>query len=381
VTSFRTIVRVAGAVAVAAMAVPASAGAIVETFGANLPALSATSTTTCADSPPTFPNLSGANSCLWAYGNGQPDTLQPPAGGYVTQVRVKVGAVTGQMRVDVLRFLFQQNPANPTYPYIAGPYLQAYGPEFTPTANTITPVTTNIPMHLDNLPAQDDGTTVAVLDALALEVEEPNVPIPLFSDPTAHSYAVYPGPTAAGIPAPSQDPISRYTTGVGVLMQADITVDPNNPAGPSTGGAGPLTPPNPTPTPAPTPIPAALPAFAFAKNLTAPVTGSAATVPVQCETAACAGELLLQSAKPAATTARAAKKKAKSKPRKPKVVTYGTEKFTATAGQTVKVKIKLNARGRALLAHHTSAKVWAYAKFTTGAGTAQSAHITLKKKK
>ena len=148
-------------------------------------------------------------------------------------------------------------------------------------------------------------------------------------------------------------------------MNADLDTGQSPPiVTPPSGPAGPA-------------APTLVPRFGFPANLTAPVTGNAATVPVQCLVTDCTGQLILQSLKPTGAGARAAKAKTK----KPKSVIYGSAKFTATAGKTVKVKVTLNSKGRALFAHrHKTAKVWAYAKFTSGAGTAKSAHVTLKKR-
>ena len=149
-------------------------------------------------------------------------SLVPPAAGTVTAVRVKVGPVTGKMRVNVIRFLFRQTGDN-AHPFTAGPFLEAYGPEFTPAPNAITTVAVNLPMQVDSTPAPTDLSTIQVIDALALEVETPTTPIPLYSAPGVLSYFSYPGPTAAGVPAPSPNGIASLTSGYGVLMNADLT--------------------------------------------------------------------------------------------------------------------------------------------------------------
>jgi hypothetical protein len=56
--------------------------------------------------------------------------------------------------------------------------VEQYGAVFTPTANTTTTVPLGFAMQEDHVPADNDTTTIAVNDTLALEVLEPDVPIP-----------------------------------------------------------------------------------------------------------------------------------------------------------------------------------------------------------
>jgi hypothetical protein len=60
-------------------------------------------------------------------------------------------------------------------------------------------------------------------------------------------------------------------------------------------------------------------------------------------------------------------------------VTYGSAKFAAAVGTETVVKVKLNRKGRALLAHRRSAKVLAKVVFTAGGGKPASIPITLKR--
>jgi hypothetical protein len=271
----------------------------------------------------------------------------------VTTVRVKVGATTGKMRVNVIRFLFRQT-GDAAHPFSAGPFLEAYGPEFTPAANAITPVPVNLSMKEDSTPALTDLSTIQVIDALALEVEAPNVPVPLFSAPGALSYGIYPGPTSQALAAPSPNGLpSTLTLGLGVLMSADLTPDAGAPA--------------PTPGTAPTlPAPTGVPAVRLPKGAV-PVKGGVATLPIACQVADCTGLVtLLRSAGAAAA--------AKRQP-----ATLGATKFTAKAGTTARVKVKLNRAGKSLLKKHRSVKVRARVTFTSGGGKAVAATITLKR--
>ena len=329
------------------------------TFGANLDALPANNlaTSTCAAQPPGgILNPVGSQSCMWSYIDTSPNTLTAPRSGTVTTVRVKVGATTGPMRVNVVRFLFQQT-GDPAHPLSAGPFLEAYGPRFTPTATTTTTVPTSLVMQEDASPAPADTKTIQVIDALALEGLAPNVPIPLFVSGVSLSYPVYPGPTGQNLAAPSPNALPSYTTiGYGVLMSADLdeTKAPVPGPPPSTGplGPGPLT-------PAPKPATVALP------TTTIPVKAGGLTIPIQCRGADCAGLLSLGKATGAAASA--------------KTTTYGSARFTARAGTTARVRVKLNTAGRALLKSKRRATVLARVTFTGGSGKAKSFRITLKR--
>ncbi len=348
----------------AALAVAAPAGAAEYPFGADLANLPANdhADATCQHSPPGRDAPTGSPSCMWSYINQYPDTLVPPATGSVTTVRVKVGQTTGRMRVNVIRFLFQQT-GNGSSPTSSGPYLESYGPEFTPTPNAVTQVATNLPVQVDPTPPPSDTQTVQVIDALALEVEDQGVPIPIFVDDGALTYPVYPGPTAAGVPAPSPNALPSYTYfGLGVLMNGVVTTGTGGggggggTGGGGTGGGG-------GGTGGGGGAGAATPAVAIG-GTTARVKRGATTIPLECTGADCAGALTLQS--------RAGAAAAKRKP-----TTYGRSTFNLKVGKAGKVKVKLNKRGRALLKAHKRAKVIARVVFRSGA--AKSFRLTLKR--
>lgn len=337
-----------------ALALPAAAHAV--TFGADLNGLPANDAQAgfCSNPPPGLFYPANSPSCMWSYQGTGANSLVAPASGVVNTVRVKVGATTGKMRVNVIRFLFRQT-GDAAHPFSAGPFLEAYGPEFTPTANAVTSVPVNLSMKEDSTPALTDLQTIQVIDALALEVEAPNVPVPLFSAPGALSYGVYPGPTSQSLAAPSPNGLpSTLTLGLGVLMSADLTPDAGAPA-PAPGA------------PAPTlPAPAGVPAVKLPKG-NVPVKNGTATLPIACQVADCSGLVTLLRA---AGAAAAAKKPAAS---------LGSAKFTAKAGTTARVKVKLNRAGKALLKKHRSVKVKARVTFTSGGGKPAAATITLKR--
>lgn len=325
-------------------------------FGPDLGPLQANSdpVASCGTQLPDFYLLGPTNrqSCMWTFFNaGSGASLGAPVTGTVTAVRVKIGAITGKMRVNVVRFLFQQT-GDAAHPLSAGPFLEAYGPEFTPAANAVTTVPTSLPVTADATPDPADTKTIAAYDYLALEVEAPDVPVPVFASAGALTYRMYPGPTLAGVQAPSPNAIPNWTgTGAGVLMNADMT-----PAG--GGGAT-------TPAPAPAPAPTAnAPALRLPAG--APVARGVATIPVVCQIVDCSGTLALR---PLAGTA--ARKRA--------AVSYGSARFALKAGSSKKVKVTLTAAGRRLLARHRSVKVQARVTYSSGGGKPASSTLTLRR--
>jgi hypothetical protein len=330
------------------------AGAATATFGADLAANAPSEqANVCSDPVPAYGVPAGSQSCMASYLG-----LTAPASGTVTQVRVRVGPTTGPMRVNVIRFLFKQNPGDPSHPTSAGPFLEAYGPQFTPAANAVTPVTTSLAMQEDPTPPPYDAVTIQVIDVLALEVLAPNVRIPAFVDATALSYLTYPAPSQQGLAAPSTNAIpgSLLGTGLGVLMSADLSTS-----------ATPIVLPPGVPPPPPG-VPA--PQITLARP-TARVKDGVATVPLVCKVLDCTGKLSLRSL-PAKT--RAAVRAAASA--SSKVKTYGSAKFSVKAGKTGSVKVRLTKSGRALLKHRTKAKV--VAKVTYASGATASFQVTLK---
>jgi hypothetical protein len=349
-----------------ALSVAAPAAAQTATFGAdlaNIPANNAAGTN-CSDPVPAYGVPAGSQSCLATYIGSGLDSLVAPFSGTVGAIRVKVGNTTGPMRVDVVRYLFQQNPGDPAHPTSSGPFLQAYGPTFTPGANATTPVATSLAMQEDPTPAPNDGTTIQVIDALALEVGAPNVPVPVFTDNGALTYLAYPSPTQQSLAAPSYNAIPGrlLTTGFGVLMAADIGVPAVAPPPP------PVAPPAQPPAVAPPP---AIPAVNLPRTVFG-VRGGAVTIPVQCLVVDCSGRLALQSAAGAGVQAASAGSKKKAK-------TYGTATFTVKAGRTKSVRVKLNRSGRGLLKHHRRATVYARVTFSAGGGKPKTFKATLKR--
>lgn len=318
-------------------------------------------------------------NCMWSsIPLGSTEALEPTTGGTVTAIRVKAGAVGGQMQVDVVRFL-TSNGVNPGTPNLACCFVEAYGPVFAAAANTTTTVQTNLHMTEDPFPPPGDLTTIATNDVLALSVLEPNTQIPLYAtngganDLNVLSYAWYPAPTPATVPAPSPNPISGFAdmSGFQVLMNADLTPDGGGaPGGGGTPGGGTGAPANPTPTPPA--LQQIFPSLVFPK-LTLPVRNGGIALPLQCTGANCIGNVLLQSAEqPGATIARAKKHKVK---KHLGVLTYGSAAVNIPAGAKGTVTLKLNATGKKTTKGHKSVKAWA--NFTLGS-TKLSKPITLR---
>ncbi|HEY7935248.1 MAG TPA: hypothetical protein VID48_15620 [Solirubrobacteraceae bacterium] len=342
---------------------PATAGAI--TFGTDLSKPANTPGFTCSQG--VYNQFLGqflygpfGGNCMWSsIPLGSTEALEPSIGGTVTAVRVKAGAVGGQMQVDVIRFL-TSNGVNPGTPNLACCFVETYGPIFSAAANTTTTVQTNLHMTEDPFPPPGDLTTIATNDVLALSVLEPNAQIPLYAtnsganDLNVLSYAWYPAPTAPTVPAPSPNPISGFAdmSGFQVLMNADLTPDGGAPGagGGTPGGGGAAKPAIPILQQLP-------PALTFPK-LALPVANGKVALPLQCANANCVGNVLFQNlGQPGATIA-------KAKKRKPKTITYGSAPVSVTAGAKATVIVKLNANGKKATKAHRKLSAWA--NFTFG---------------
>ncbi len=278
-----------------------------------------------------------------------PNTLSPNGSGTVNAVRVRAGSVGGPMRVNVIRFLFQQT-GDPAHPLTAGPFLEAYGPQFTAAPNSVNTVAVNLPMTVTGTPDPTDTTTIQVIDTLALELLDKNTTVPVFSSPGVTSYPSVPGPTSLGVPAPSPNTLQTFLgIGLGVLMNADFTA-----AGQGGGTAPGDTPPGTT-------TPGATPSLTFPTRRL-PVRKGAVGVPVNCVGTQCDGVLTL------VPRASASAKKTK---------VYGKKSFAVAAGSSQKVKVKLTKAGRKALHGHKRLRVTARVRFTGGA--TQAIPLTLKK--
>jgi hypothetical protein len=152
-----------------------TASAQTVTFGAPLSQAPDTSLT-CPGDPDGGFQITHPNTCTWAEGDNPTATSEgfiTPAGtGTITSVRIRVGATTGPMELVVLTLEF--DPSNGNTSCCTAAYVS---PPFTPTANSITTLNTDLPVRTD-----PDGTESAppyqVGDMLGLSILEGNVPIP-----------------------------------------------------------------------------------------------------------------------------------------------------------------------------------------------------------
>lgn len=347
------------ALAVAAAA-PQAANATTTTFGVDLSLVAANSDTakTCAGGSwwyaenGVFLNpVAGSGSCQFTSSgiyNNQAFGLYVPASGTVTQARIKIGSVTGPMRINLVRTLFQQtgSVANPS---ITTPYLEEYGPTFTPQANAITTVPLNLKVQSQATPDPSDTSTIAGTDWLAVELLSPDTPVPLSAYGGGTFFAAFPGPTAVNFPAPSPNPLPNYgQIGYVVNMNADL-VTGSSTSTPGGGGAGGGT---------------GSTATVGLNGTAAKVSSGAARLGLLCKGADCSGKVTLQ---PAAGKASAAA-----------ATTYGSATFSGKADKKFTVKIKLNSKGKRLLARKRTVKVRAIVALT-GAKSSTTLSVTLKR--
>jgi hypothetical protein len=347
-------VRLVSIAACASMVfVPAAASASTVTIGTSLDLITANSNPakTCANGtwwvaesglmlPDLVPPASHGSCQFTASGiyNGAVFGLAYGGIGTAKVARVKIGAITGPMRINVVRTLFQQT-GSVANPIVTKPYLKQYGPTFTPAANAVTTVPLDLPLRSQATPDPSDTGSVAGTDWLALEVLDRNVPVPLVPYTYASFFAAFPGPTEAHAPAPGDTPLSDYgQNGYVVAMNADIetgtaVTSGTNPGG-AAGGAG-----------GGAPAAGGGPAAVSLKAPFAKVRAGRAAVQLTVP-AAGSGQITLQSRTGAQS--------------------YGRTSFTATAGQKT-VAVPLNSRGRSMLRRSARAKVNAVVTMNGGA--------------
>ncbi len=358
----------AAVVVFACAATPVAALAARTTFGADLSA-QANDPAICGEG--FFPSFTSSPSCTWF--SGAPGaSFYAPASGTVTAVRVRAGAVGGPMQVVVLRSLYENKAGDPEHPYFSCCFVEAYGPVFEAKANSVTTVASALAMTEEPTPPQTDVTTQAVGDFLAISVLSANAQVPALIDEKSKDGGFYPAPTPATLAAPSAVPLSVSASpeGAEMLLNADLETRPDTGL---TGGGGGQPAGGSVPGAAANPIAAARrPAAAVAlAQVVIVVRGAIATIPLQCLARDCAGSLRLQSTR-AAFTARIRGKRAKP-------VSYGMAHFSLKAGTTGRIKVKLSAGARKLLAKGKRLSAWANIRFSTGGVAPSSVRITLRR--
>jgi hypothetical protein len=276
------------------------------------------------------------------------ESFFPPVGvGVVTQVRVRVGAVTGPMQVVVEEALRKDNPSDPGHPTYACCKAINASQVFTPAPNAITTVNVNLPVRQDIAP--DPQTGFYVDDHLALSVLATNVPVPINVDSNPNNSLGFWFP-AWQVGQERADSYGFGPYGV-VLLNAEWV--------PAAGADR-------------SPI-------EFLRR-TLPVRAGNVFAPLQCVTGTpCIGNFVLQN-----LTARLARLTAHTRAgrlAKKNRVTFAKKKFTIKAGKRKTIKIPLNQRGEALFRNRNKVRVWANLKLKDVAAAAQpSVRVKLKEK-
>jgi hypothetical protein len=278
-----------------------------------------------------------ASTCTWiATGRnfGQAENFLVPNGvGTVTNVRLKVGPITGPMQVVVLRAIRSAlgpvPPPSPGAPSVNVVCCAEVGRSavFTPAANAISTVAVNLAVKADVVP--NPITLAYDFDVLGLSVLAPGVPIPVHD---TGNYQDISGPSA-GIyfPAirPGQERADTFgTIGYQVLMQADWV--PVAGGGSGTGGVTLVQP-------------------------VATVQQNFLLLSLRCNEAnPCVGALRVQNQGVAAGNAVAL-----GRARRPRPITVARVEFDIPAGQTQQLRAKLTRKGKRLVRRSERPALWA----------------------
>jgi hypothetical protein len=299
-------------------------------------------------------------SCTWlAAGRnfGQLESSLVPSGqGTVTNVRVRVGPITGPMQVVVLRAVRSAQGPVGTTPGGAGvnaACCKEVGRSgvFVPAPNAVTNIAVNLPVKSDIVP--NPISLAYDFDMLGLSVLAPGVPIP------AHDVGTYQdvtGPIAhAYFPAmlPGQERADSFgTLGYQLLLQADW--EPVQVAGGTAAAAITLV------------VPAAS------------VTRRFLRLSLRCNQATpCVGALNVQTGGAGAAVVSRLIGSAKAK--RKRVVTIAKAKLRISAGGTARIKAKLTRKGRRIVRRKKRPKL--YANVRLAGKLVLSSPIALKKKK
>lgn len=333
---------------------PPSASAQTVTFGADL-SQAPNTTIDCTGDPDGGFQITHPSSCTWAEGDNPTDPSEgfiTPAGtGTITAVRIRVGATTGPMELVVLTL--EVDPTNENVSCCTAAYVS---PPFTPAANAITTLNTDLPVHTD-ADGEESAPPYQVGDMLGLSVLESGVDIPAIDE------------LGSGLPendlpsdsilwpsfAQGETAVMGGYLGYQLDMNADWVESTGSPGPPST------TPPPPTVAVGPT---------VTVGSSKPTVKHSKVNVPLDCGAAdACDGTIAIES-KPLAQATAAGKSKKKSKP-----IVYAKGTFSLKAGADGTAGAPLTLEGKA--AAREQKKLTVYVDVTIGSGT--SAKTTSKK--
>lgn len=334
----------------------AAAPAGATTFGADL-SLPANGTRTCAQGlfpDPFMASVLGVSfpSCTWwSAGSMTPgvgDALVPRGGGVLRRVRVKVGPVTGRMQVLVLRQRRQLNVGT-----AACCFYVASTPVFTPAANGVTEIETNIPVRND----LDPASGVENFDLIALSSLDPGVPVPSWLGGSGYDGGAIGGVFPHWEPGTEQRPDYGVVTAGQVLINGDVDPVPTTTGLPPRGGTT-----TPEGTQGPQRDPAGPPPVALDATRAPRVRsgGRRAELPLRCALdRRCRGTVRLESRAGGGTGARA----------------YGRARFSIPAGATRPVTVSLGDPARATL--RRGRDLVAYANVTVEGRRYAGARVTL----
>lgn len=288
---------------------------------------------------------SGQTSCTYmptgSLGNFSEGTAAPSGFSVATRVRVKVGNVTGPMRITVSRQLGSTS-VGLTCCHFAG-----QSQVFTPRRNGITTVNVRLPLR-----SEVDGVNGQVIqDYLAISVLAPGVPIPAheignpgnINNPGAGGFFPHIGPGQSRVDF-------NGLGGLQPLIRAEVIPVCGLAAGAARAGSSQA---------GSTELAdsSAGPCAAPLGTSTGRRRGGAIRVPLVCNvTITCRGRLVLQSRRNPAGASASAKRR-----------TYAAGNFKVGAGRQKTANFKLTRAGKALLRKKRSAKVWANATFGKGA--------------
>jgi hypothetical protein len=260
--------------------------------------------------------------------------------GIVSNVRVRVGPVTGPMQIVLEEALRKDNPLEPGRPTYACCSLLAASPIFTPAANAITTVPVNFRVQQSRTP---EPSGFYVDQHLALSVLSPTVPIPASLDPNAVLGAWYPAWATIG---------EQKVGPAGTFVSADLLINADWDPVAATG---------------------TVPASLQLPRQIRPVRNNLALFPLLCSLSrACVGRLFLQNRRLANASGALASAK-----RKRRAVTYASVKFRIPAGKRKTIRARLGKIGRRLLKKRKRAKVWLNVKMQ--GASVEPVRLTLKR--
>ncbi len=357
-------------VAAALLTLAASAGAQVTTFGADLTQPDNVAFDCSVWPVPLLGGAvsfvpTGAQSCTWTT-LGLPTSIAqslfvPAGNGTVTQVRVKVGAITGPMQVVVLQGLREEFTNNVGCCQQVG-----QSAVFTPQANAITAVPVQLPVRDDITPDQNH---IFAFDILGLSILAPGVPIPAFDTGNYTNNGPFDDVDfPASQPNASIQPSDSF--GYVLLMNADWVP----------GGGGPGSPPGGVPGQSGPPLTFETPAALVRRNQ--------GIIDLTCALAApCVGNLVLQNQPapgaviiPMTSLGGGAIGDGVSQatPAASHLITYGRGSFNLPAQASGMVSTRLKPLARRLTRRHRTLRVWVNMTLTsTNPSQVLSGQITL----